>query len=133
LEHTAADTERTPTVLVVEDEALIRFDIAHQLETAGFTVLQASNADHAIAILESRHDIRLVFTDIQMPGSMDGLRLAACVRDRWPPIQLIVTSGQRRVAKDEMPTGSRFIEKPYQSHQIIQTIAELVRGLRSSP
>jgi CheY-like chemotaxis protein len=112
---------------------IIRFDIADQLEAAGFTVLQAVSADHAIAILENRNDIRLVFTDIQMPGSMDGLRLAACVRDRWPPIHIIVTSGHRRVAEEDLPTGTRFIEKPYQSNHIIQTIAELVRGLRSSP
>jgi CheY-like chemotaxis protein len=122
-----ADGERPLTVLVVEDEAVIRFDIAYQLEAAGFTVLQASTADHAIAILERQNDIRLVFTDVHMPGSMDGLRLAACVRDRWPPIHLIVTSGQRRVAEEKLPPGSRFVEKPYQSHHVIQAIAELVR------
>lgn len=114
-------------VLVVEDEALIRFDIAWQLEDAGFTVLQATDADHAVAILETRDDIRIVFTDVHMPGSMDGLRLAACIRDRWPPVKLIVTSGRQQVAENDMPPGSRFIGKPYLGSDVIQIMTDLVR------
>eukprot|EP01035_Chromulina_nebulosa_P042709 gene42709-57821_t len=80
------------TVLVVEDEILVRMDIAMSLEAEGFVVLEAANADEAIDILNSRSDIRLMFTDIDMPGSMDGLKLAMAVRDRWPPVKIIVTS-----------------------------------------
>jgi len=80
-----------PTVLVVEDETLIREFIAEELEEAGYSLVIANNADQAIAILEARQDVHLVFTDINMPGSMDGLKLAAAVRDRWPPIHIIIT------------------------------------------
>ena len=80
-------------ILIVEDEFLLRMDSAEVIENAGFEVIQAGNADEAIAILEARPDIHIVFTDIQMPGSMDGLKLARFVRDRWPPIKIVATSG----------------------------------------
>ena len=99
------------TVLVVEDEAIIRDMAAEELENAGFTVVIAMNADHAISILENRFDIHLVFTDIDMPGSMDGLKLAAAVRDRWPPIHIIITTGKARPLG--IPANSLFIPKPY--------------------
>ncbi|WP_426527924.1 response regulator [Bradyrhizobium sp. McL0615] len=86
-----------PTVLVVEDETLIRELVAEELEEAGYTVVIANDADQAIAILEARQDIRLVFTDINMPGSMNGLKLAAAVRDRWSPVHIIITSGKVRL------------------------------------
>ena len=76
-----------PVILIVEDEFLLRLDSAETIEHAGFEVIQAANADEAIAILRTRPDIHVVFTDIQMPGSMDGLKLARFVRDRWPPIR----------------------------------------------
>jgi len=85
-----------PVVLVVEDETLIRELVAEELEVAGYTVVIANDADQAIAILEARQDIHLVFTDINMPGAMDGLKLAAAVRDRWPPVHIIITSGKIR-------------------------------------
>ena len=83
-----------PCVLVVEDEIFCRFHAVDLVEAAGYRAIEASNADEAIAILEARKDIRIVFTDIDMPGSMDGLKLARAIRDRWPPIELILTSGQ---------------------------------------
>jgi len=116
------------TVLVVEDEALIRADIADSLADAGMTVLEAADADEAIRILESRTDIRIVFTDVNMPGSMDGLRLAAFVRDRWPPVQLIVTSGHVAVRNEDLPAGARFLRKPYGAPEIIRTMTEMTRG-----
>jgi CheY-like chemotaxis protein len=116
----------TPTVLVVEDEALIRMDIADCLVDAGFRVLEAADAAQAISILEQRDDVRLVFTDVDMPGSMDGLRLAAYVRDRWPPIKLIVTSGYIPVRETELPSGGRFFGKPYQGAQIARAVAEMI-------
>jgi CheY-like chemotaxis protein len=121
-------SQDAPVVLVVEDEPFIRMDIASFLEDTGLTVLQATNADHAIAILESRNDIRIVFTDIQMPGSMDGLRLAACVRDRWPPIHLIVTSGHGQVAHADLPSGGRFFGKPYEGGQIVKAMTEMLQA-----
>ena len=99
-----------PTVLIVEDEAIVRDLVAEELEEAGFTVVIAVNADHAISILEDRLDIHLVFTDIDMPGSMDGLKLAAAVRDRWPPIHIIITTGKARLL--EIPANALFIPKP---------------------
>ena len=87
-----------PVILIVEDEFLLRMDSVEILELAGFEVISATNADEAIAILSARSDVHLVFTDIQMPGSMDGLKLASFVRDRWPPIKIVVTSGHVRAA-----------------------------------
>jgi two-component system, response regulator PdtaR len=100
-----------PVVLVVEDEILIRELVAEELEEAGYSVVVANNADQAIAILEARQDIHLVFTDIDMPGSMGGLKLAAAVRDRWPPVHIIITSGKSRPR--EIPVNALFIPKPY--------------------
>lgn len=100
-------------VLVVEDEPLIRIDIADFLRSEGFLVFEASNADEAIAILETGVMIEAMFTDIDMPGSMDGLKLSAAVRDRWPPIKIVATSGHRIVAAADLPEGSAFFGKPY--------------------
>jgi CheY-like chemotaxis protein len=83
------------------------------VEEAGFEAIEASDADEAIRILESRNDIRAVFTDVNMPGSMDGLRLARVVRNRWPPVALIVASGHSNVLESDLPTGGRFLSKPY--------------------
>src|ERR1700733_13275044 len=81
-------------ILIVEDEPLIRMGVVSQLEDAGFLIYEARNADEAICRLEEHAEIRLVFTDINMPGSIDGLRLAHYARGRWPPVKIIVTSGQ---------------------------------------
>ena len=90
-------------VLVVEDEALIRISAVHMVEDAGFASVEASNADEAIGILQSRDDIRAVFTDIRMPGSMDGWKLARAIRGRWPPIHLIWLRGWRFLGSVECP------------------------------
>jgi CheY-like chemotaxis protein len=82
------------------------------IEEAEFDVIEASNADEAIAILEARPDITVLFTDIQMPGSMDGLKLAAAVKGRWPPIKIVATSGLVNVRPDDLPEGGRFLPKP---------------------
>ena len=99
------------TVLVVEDDFLIREMIQEALEDAGYQVMVASDADVAVTILEVRQDIHLVFTDIEMPGSMDGLKLGAAVRDRWPPVHIIVTSGDER--PPGLPADALFLSKPY--------------------
>ena len=115
-----------PVVLVVEDEFLIRMQAVEMVSAAGFDVVEAENAEEAILILERRSDIAVVFTDINMPGSMDGLRLAAAIRGRWPPIKIVATSGLRRIEKDDLPSGSRFLPKPYNSSQIVKTLRELI-------
>ena len=113
-------------VLIVEDEVLIRMDIADQLVEDGFEVFEASNANDAIALLETQPTIRILFTDIDMPGSMDGLKLAAAVHDRWPPVKIVVTSGHRWVEITELPNGSIFYAKPYQHSLIASSFRELI-------
>lgn len=88
-------------------------------------MVEAANADEAILILEDRPDITVVFTDAQMPGSMDGLKLAAAIQGRWPPIKIVATSGRAKVADDDLPTGSRFLQKPYSPREIVGTLREL--------
>jgi len=116
---------RRKVVLVVEDEALLRANAVELAEAAGFEVVEAGGADEAIAILERRTDIRIVFTDIQMPGSMDGLKLARFIRTRWPPIELIVTSGRIDVASDDLPDRCVFVPKPYQHDDVVRTMQRL--------
>ena len=116
-----------PVILVVEDDFLLRMNAADIIRDAGFDVLEASNADEAIIILESRNDISVVFTDVQMPGSMDGLKLARAVRGRWPPIQIITTSGQCVVQAADLPEGGRFLPKPYNAVQVSGLLRELTR------
>jgi len=109
---------KAPVILIVEDEALIRMGAVRIIEDADFEVIEAANADEAIKILEARSDVRVVFTDIHMPGSMNGLKLAHYVRNRWPPIKIIVTSGVERPTDDALPDGVRFFSKPYDPSQI---------------
>jgi CheY-like chemotaxis protein len=112
-------------ILIVEDDFLIRMHAAEMIADAGFDVVEAASADDAILILEDRLDITVVFTDIQMPGSMDGLKLAAAVRGRWPPIKIVATSGLVDVRQDELPEGGRFLPKPYSSDQVVRALREL--------
>jgi CheY-like chemotaxis protein len=116
-----------PVVLIVEDEHVLRMSAVDMLEEAGFEAIEAPDADEAIRILESRTDIRAVFTDVQMPGSMDGLKLARAVRHRWPPVALVVTSGHTDVSDADLPSGGKFLSKPYKPTQIAATLRELVR------
>jgi CheY-like chemotaxis protein len=112
-------------ILVVEDETLIRWGAVKMAEEAGYEVLDAAGADEAIQILESRNDISLIFTDIHMPGSMDGLNLARAVRNRWPPIKIIVTSGREKPTKSDLPAGALFLPKPYSEVSIGTALREL--------
>lgn len=117
---------RAATVLVVEDDEVLRMCSADIVSDAGFAPVEAANADEAVAILESRSDIALLLTDIQMPGSMDGLELAATVRRRWPLIKIILVSGGVEAAESDMPTDSRFFSKPFRSLQMIQGLQEMM-------
>jgi CheY-like chemotaxis protein len=104
--------EHAPVVLVVEDEWLLRLLAVELVEDVGFVALQAANADDAIVILEQRVDIALILTDVDMPGTMDGLKLAHAVRRRWPPIKIIIVSGKTRLSDAELPTETRFFLSP---------------------
>lgn len=116
-----------PLVLVVEDEVLVRLNAVLLLEEAGFDTLEAGSAEEAIAVLEARKDIRIVFSDIHLPGSIDGLRLAHAIRRRWPPIELVLTSGHMRVPEGEMPERGHFLGKPYGATELIRTVRSLVQ------
>lgn len=119
------DTDRI-TVLVVEDEFLLRMDIGQQLEEAGFKVFEAADATQAMELLVANKSISVMFTDIDMPGGIDGLKLAAAVRDRWPPVKIIVTSGLHMVDISNLPAEGRFMPKPYNPATVIRTIREMV-------
>ncbi len=116
----------SPAVLVVEDEMMLRMRALDIVEDAGFTPIEAINADEAFAILEARSDIALLFTDIQMPGSMDGLKLARAVHARWPTIRIILVSGQLKLSQSDIPTNSRFFGKPLEAKQMIAELREMI-------
>jgi two-component system, response regulator PdtaR len=120
-----SETNRRTVVLVVEDDFLIRMDAIDMIRSGGFEAVEAKDADEAIEILERRLDITVVFTDVHMPGSMDGLKLAAAVRGRWPPIKIVATSGKAKLSADDLPSGSRFLTKPYSAREIVGTLREL--------
>ncbi|WP_283193694.1 response regulator [Rhizobium sp. AN80A] len=113
-------------VLVVEDEPLLRLAGIDLIEAAGYEAVAASDATEAIAILESRDDIRVVFTDVDMPRGVDGMRLAAIIRDRWPPIKVIVVSGHIEDPGDMIPAETVFFSKPYREEQIVATIRQML-------
>jgi DNA-binding NtrC family response regulator len=115
-----------PAVLVVEDEMMLRMRAVDIVEDAGFTPLEAVNADDALAILEARSDIELLFTDIQMPGSMDGLKLAYAVRERWPSIKIILVSGQLTLSDADKPADSRFFGKPLDVKHMIAEMQDMM-------
>jgi two-component sensor histidine kinase/ActR/RegA family two-component response regulator len=115
-----------PNVLIVEDEMVLRMRAVDIVEDAGFHPVEAVNADQALSILESRSDISVLFTDIQMPGSMDGLKLAHAVHDRWPAIKIILVSGQVNPSDAERPGDSRFFGKPLSVARMITELQEMV-------
>src|SRR5215208_312188 len=113
-------------VLVVEDEMVLRLRAVDIVEDAGFTAVEAVSADEALAILESRSDISLLFSDIQMPGTIDGLKLAHAVHDRWPAIKIILVSGQLKPADSDKPIDSRFFGKPLEVKEMIAELRKMV-------
>jgi two-component sensor histidine kinase/DNA-binding response OmpR family regulator len=116
----------TPIVLIVEDEMVLRMRAVDIVEDAGFTPIEAVSADEAMQILESRDDISLLFSDIQMPGSMDGLKLAHAVHSRWPHIKIILVSGQVAVTDADKPADSRFFPKPLEIQQMVLELQKMV-------
>jgi CheY-like chemotaxis protein len=121
----SSDAAAKAVILVVEDEHLLRFMAVDFILEAGFDVVEAANADEAIRILEARTDIHIVFTDIHMPGSMDGMKLAAFVRDRWPPIELIVTSARYAMELIDLPERAVFLPKPYDYREVVAMLNRL--------
>jgi CheY-like chemotaxis protein len=114
-----------PAVLIVEDEPLLRMLAIDIAEEAGLAAIEASTADEALQILEQRPDIGVVFTDVNMPGSISGTDLASLIRDRWPPIALLITSGKVQVKASDLPKGSVFIPKPYDINALVETLQRL--------
>jgi CheY-like chemotaxis protein len=121
------DISNVPAVvLVVEDEMLLRMRAVDMVEDAGYTSVEAVDADEAMAILESRSDIALLFTDIQMPGSMDGLKLAQMVHNRWSLVKIILVSGQLKLTDIDLPLGSRFFGKPLEAEVMITQMRNMI-------
>ena len=114
-------------MLVAEDEPLVRMLAVDILEEEGFTVVEASTASAALALLEKRSDVTALFTDIDMPGGMNGLELASVVHERWPDVALVVTSGVFRPAADRLPDEGVFLQKPYATSAPVRVIRELIR------
>jgi CheY-like chemotaxis protein len=121
--------DEATVVLLVEDEPLVRMTAADELEEAGFQVLEAANADVAIAVLETRsEEVQVLFTDVDMPGSMDGLELAEQVHQRWPHVLLLISSGYARPHPDEIPDHGRFMPKPYYGPTLVRHITEMMQA-----
>jgi len=115
-----------PTVLVVEDEPVIRLSAMDMVEAAGCEAIGVLDADAAARLLETRTDIRAVFTDIHMPGSMDGLGLMRLVKDRWPCVPVLVASGITSIAPADLPSGVCFVAKPYLPLEIAVALRQLI-------
>ena len=114
--------------MVVEDHPLVRMGVLEVIIEAGFETLEASSAAEAIRILEARPDIHLVFTDAEMPGTMDGIELAHYIRNRWPPVKLIVVSGKVVFDPPELPPGARFFPKPYRETTLVEAMVGMFSG-----
>ena len=114
------------TVLVVDDQAMIRMFGADMIAEAGYEVIEATSADEALRILENAEGVSLLFSDIDMPGSMDGLALAEIVNKRWPDIRLLLTSGHHKISDEDMPDHGKFLSKPYNSSVVVETIKTLL-------
>jgi two-component system, response regulator PdtaR len=123
-----ADTKTPPKplILVVDDEELLRLHAADLLEEHGFRVVEARNAAAALNVLETRDDVRLLFTDIQMPGTLDGMDLAREVHQRWPNVLLVITSGQKKPTEEEIPDHGRFVAKPYRARELLGQVEDMI-------
>lgn len=121
------DDAPPPVVLVVEDEALIRMGAADQLEHEGYDVVEAGSAAEALTIIKARPDVRVLFTDIDMPGEFDGMQLAERVHQRWPEVLLLVTSGRSSLVDSDIPDAGMFMPKPYAGEKLAGALKELFR------
>jgi len=112
-------------ILLVEDDALLRLGALTILIDAGYEVLEAANADEAIHVLETEPDIGVMISDIQMPGSIDGVKLAHAVRRRWPPVEVLLTSGRHIPSASELPERVRYLPKPYAAPELLAEVDQL--------
>jgi two-component system, response regulator PdtaR len=119
-------TAPRPVVVVAEDEEFLRLAAADTLEEAGYQVIEAANADAALAIFQQRSDVSVLFTDIQMPGPLNGLELARLVHQRWPDVLFLITSGNAWPPQSAIPDDGRFLHKPYRAAQMVGEIDALV-------
>ena len=115
------------TILIVEDEAIVRFELIDFFRDEGYRVFEAESADQAIVLMERNSTIRIVLTDIDMPGSMDGLKLAHYIRERYPPTLLLLASGRVTVRQSDLPDSSVFLSKPFDPTRLIRTIDAMTR------
>jgi CheY-like chemotaxis protein len=122
----AVANKPAPVILIVEDDPLQRMLAVEFVNQAGFETLEACDADQAIAILESTSKITVLFTDINMPGSMDGLKLARAVSNRWPAIEILIASGHVRLRQVDLPPNGRFLRKPYLAPAMIVELHALL-------
>lgn len=118
-----------PIMLVVDDEALIRMNLVEIANDAGFNTVEAGDASEALAILESRDDIRVVFTDIKMPGDLNGIELAHLVRNRWPPTEIVICSGNAEPPQDELPDNAVFLSKPCTGQKVVELMSSIFEQL----
>jgi two-component system, response regulator PdtaR len=125
---TYVTTSAHPTILVAEDDGFLRLMASEVLESHGYTVVEADSAEEAIKVMESRKDVRLLFTDIQMPPGCDGLELAREVHARWPKVLLVITSGQVQPSRDQIADHGRFIRKPYRGKDLLRQVDDLIRN-----
>jgi two-component system, response regulator PdtaR len=116
---------KRPPILIVEDEPLVLMVAMDIIDDLGFKSVPAPDAEHALSILESRDDIRAVFTDINMPGAMNGVELAHMVKSRWPPIKLLIVTGQPLAQPSSLPAGSAFLKKPYSLRAVENSLHEI--------
>jgi CheY-like chemotaxis protein len=121
-----------PTILVAEDDGFLRQLASELLESHGYTVVEADSAEEAIKLMETRKDVRLLFTDIQMPPGCDGLELAREVHARWPGVRLVITSGQVQPARAEIADHGRFIRKPYRAKDLLGQVDELIKNVKKT-
>lgn len=117
-------------MLVVDDEPLVRMDLVEMAQEGGFETVEAGSAHQALRILESRNDIRVVFTDIRMPGDMDGLQLAHAVRNRWPPTVIVICSGNARPPDDHLPVNVAFMSKPCRGPGLTRMFGDILQQVQ---
>lgn len=123
---------RLPIALVVDDEPLILMDTSDMISDEGYAVIEASSADEAFAFLESHPSLQLLFTDVQMPGQLNGFELARMVQERWPHIHVVVASGAARPGPDDLPSNASFIAKPISAELVREVLRERGRHHRSN-
>ncbi|MDB5450326.1 MAG: hypothetical protein JWQ52_1454 [Phenylobacterium sp.] len=113
-------------IAVVDDELLVRMIAEEVLTDEGYHVLEAGDADEALRILEARPDTRVLFTDVTMPGSLNGYALAEIARRRWPQLLVIVASGDAGLGAKALPAGARYLQKPYAPGELLRLVEDML-------